>query len=311
MASSSTQTPLEAARAELLEQGQHQAECRRLIEEKQAELDRRIAARKGKGSGRLSGAEQKKDDDLNAVLVNLRLGYLPGERVPTARAPTAQVFQSARQHSTHHAGRLSVPAGRPRNDGGRADRGGTNGDGADDGDGDAGAEDDAPDDGVADPAFMHFYRVTSNQKAFNKWAAAQFVRNGANLSSATFRPKDVIKSGCDRKLIGVGACHIHAPNRYLGLPLPPCPKHGWPSVDQNHVKPNGFCPARRVYGEGVDEWVVGNLELCGLCKQEHDQLENELKELKQDGADEEVQLLTLTLALTLTLTLSLTLTLTR
>ena len=70
MASSSTQTPLEAARAELLEQGQHQAECRRLIEEKQAELDRRIAARKGKGSGRLSGAEQKKDDDLNAVLVN-------------------------------------------------------------------------------------------------------------------------------------------------------------------------------------------------------------------------------------------------
>ena len=288
--SSSISTPLEKARAALLEQGQRQNQIFRMIEGKQAELDQRIAARKGKGSGRLSVAEQKKEDDLNALLVNLRLGYLPGERVPTARAPTAQVFQSARQHSAHHAGGLSVPAGRPRNDGGRAGRGNNDGDAGDEGDGvdDVdGAECDAPDDGEADPAFTHFYRVPINQKAFNKWAAVQFVRNGANLSSATFRPKDVIKAGCNRKLIGVGACHVHAPHRYLGLPLPPCPKHGWSSVDRKRVKSKGTCPARRVYDDGIDEWVVGSLVLCGLCEDEHNELAEELRGLEEDGADEE------------------------
>ena len=67
-------------------------------------------------------------------------------------------------------------------------------------------------------------------------AAAQFVSNGANLVSSTFRPMDVVKAGCKRELIGVGACHVHGPHIYLGLPLPPCPKCGWRSVEGKHLK---------------------------------------------------------------------------
>ena len=134
-------------------------------------------------------------------------------------------------------------------------------------------------------------QVPTFQKEFNTRAAKQFVKSGANLSSATFRPKDMIRSGCDRKLIGVGACHIHAPHRYLGLPLPPCPKHGWRSVDEKRLKPRGTCPGRRVYTDGIDEWVVGWTVLCGLCKEDHDELAAELKELEAnewaDAEDEE------------------------
>ena len=116
------------------------------------------------------------------------------------------------------------------------------------------------------------------------------MKNGANQSSATVRPKDMVKAGCARKLIGVSACHIHAPHLYLGLPLPPCPVHGWPSVDGGHLKTNGSCPARRVYDEGVDEWVSGTKIICRLCKKEHDEVAEELKRLEaNEWEDEEDQ----------------------
>jgi hypothetical protein len=57
------------------------------------------------------------------------------------------------------------------------------------------------------------------------------------------QPPDVLKKGCDRKLIGVGPCHVHAPHLYLGLPKPPCPKCGWASVDKGAVVTNGWCDA--------------------------------------------------------------------
>jgi hypothetical protein len=86
-----------------------------------------------------------------------------------------------------------------------------------------------------------------------------FKSGAANRGSAIFRPKDVLKAGCVRNLIGVGPCHVHAPHLYLGLPMPPCPKHGWFSVDKGCIVTNGWCDARRVYDDGVDEWVVGQL----------------------------------------------------
>ena len=59
--------------------GRRQAEIDRRIAAAQKELDDRKRARAGKGSGRMKKAEQKKDDSLNALLVRLRAGYLPGE----------------------------------------------------------------------------------------------------------------------------------------------------------------------------------------------------------------------------------------
>ena len=262
----------------------------KMIVAKEAALAARERARKGKGSGRMLKAEQRIEDKLHADLVKLRAGFFPAEHVPTARAPLQQVLSSARDNSHHHAGGLSAPSGRPRrNAGGSGDGGDGGGDGGDDGGGNGGVNAEAADDGEPDPRFTHFYRVSSNQKAFNQRAAVAFGQGGANLCSATFRPNDVIKAGCDRTLIGVGACHIHAPHLYLGLPLPPCPRHGWQSVDEGRVKTGGTCPARRVYDEGVDEWVGGYKMICGICKEERDALAEELKELKEaiDEDDEE------------------------
>ena len=53
------------------------------------------------------------------------------------------------------------------------------------------------------------------------------------------------------------------------------------------MKSKGTCPARRVYDDGIDEWVVGSLVLCGLCEDEHNELAEELRGLEEDGADEE------------------------
>ena len=97
----------------------------------------------------------------------------------------------------------------------------------------------------------------------------------------------MIKAGCDRSLIGVGACHVHAPHLYLGLPLPPCPKCGWLSIDQQQVTTNGMCDARRVYDDGIDEWVVGHKCICAICKKERDKAAEELKELEEEEAAEE------------------------
>jgi hypothetical protein len=52
---------------------------------------------------------------------------------------------------------------------------------------------------------------------------------------------------------------MHAPHLYLGLPKPPCPKCGWESVDKGCISLNGWCEARRVYDDGIDEWV------CLMC----------------------------------------------
>ena len=161
----------------------------------------------------------------------------------TRRAPTEQVVASAQQNLQHHAAGGSVPGGRSRSSAGSGASSGIGGSGAGGsgagragcsaGDGADGGDDD--DDDEQDASFRNFYSVTPQQRVFNLEAKDHFKSNAANLRSAIARPKDVLKAGCDRDLIGVGACHVHAPHLYLGLPKPPCPKHGWCSVDKGCI----------------------------------------------------------------------------
>ena len=272
----------------LAKAGRRQAEIDRRVAAAQKELDDRIKARQGKGSGRLPKAEQMKDDNLNKLLVRLKRGYLPGEVMSNARAPPEQVAASARQNAAHHAAGTSAPSGRPARAGNGSSGNGSDDDGGGAGSsgGSSGAEAD-PDDSEPDERFRHYYSITSQQAAFNACAVAKFKSGAANIPSATFTPTDVVKAGCDRSLIGVGACHVHAPHKYLGLPLPPCPKCGWKSVDGQHVSTRGYCAARRVYSEGIDEWLVGHKCVCARCKKEHDRAAGELAELEDDDAPAE------------------------
>ena len=296
---------MQDAHAELAAAGRRQAEIDRRIAEATQKLKDRAEARKGK-RGRMSSAEQAKEDSLNALLVRLRRGYLPGEMMSTARAPVEQVIGSARQNLQHHAAGGVAPSGRPgqtessghdengepngggsgpnqRDGSGGSSSGGRRSGGR--GDDDDGGSDD--DDDIEDAGFRNYYRVTPQQRAFNLEAKEHFKKNAANRTSACFRPKDVLKAGCDRSLIGVGPCHAHAPHLYLGLAKPPCPKHGWPSVDKGCVTTRGWCDARRVYDDGIDEWVIGQRMICSMCKAEYDVAVQELDELDEHWDEEE------------------------
>ena len=184
------------AEEELAKSALRQAEIKRQIAEAELKLKNRELARKGK-RGRMTVNEQAIENKLNALLVRLRRGYLPGEVMSTPSAPPAEVFASAQQNVQHHAAGGAAPAGRP------APKAGGSADGADDDGGGAGGDED---DGEEDAAFRNYYRVTAEQRAFNVECKNQFKRSGANLGSAIFRPPDVLKKGCDRKLIGVGPC---------------------------------------------------------------------------------------------------------
>ena len=64
------------------------------------------------------------------------------------------------------------------------------------------------------PLSARVRRVPPQQAAFNKEKSEYFFKNAANISSATFHPKDLLKSGCDADLIGLGTLHVHAPPPY-------------------------------------------------------------------------------------------------
>lgn len=90
------------AEDELARSALRQAEIERRIAEAQQKLKDRELARKGK-RGRMTVHEQAIENKLNALLVRLRRGYLPGEVMSTPSAPPAEVFASAQQHVQHHA----------------------------------------------------------------------------------------------------------------------------------------------------------------------------------------------------------------
>jgi hypothetical protein len=175
------------AHEELAAAGRRQADIDRRIAEATRTLKDREIARKGK-PGRMKAAEQKKEDDLNALLVRLRKGFLPGELMTTARAPVEQVVASAQLNLQHHAAGGVAPRGRPSPAGG-----GGGGGGGGDSDGETDGVDDG-DDGEENPRFTNYYHVTPQQRAFNLEAKNHFKKSGSNRTSAVYRPKDVLKA---------------------------------------------------------------------------------------------------------------------
>ena len=74
-----------------------QVELDRLIAEAEEKLKQRKSSRKasrgGRGRGRLNGSEQATDNKLNASLVRLRAGVLPGEQMNRRRWQTIVAFR--------------------------------------------------------------------------------------------------------------------------------------------------------------------------------------------------------------------------
>jgi hypothetical protein len=97
-----------AAEEELAKSALRQAEIKRRIAEAELKLKDREQARKGK-RGRMTVHEQTIENNLHALLVRLRRGYLPGEVMSTPSAPTAQVLASAQQNLQHHAAGGAAP----------------------------------------------------------------------------------------------------------------------------------------------------------------------------------------------------------
>ena len=288
---------LDAARAELVAAGERQA---RIDSEKaavQQKLDEMDAARKKKGRGRPSAQNKDRYNSLVAKMKRLNEGILPGEIRPHVPAPPAQLLLSARSHAQHHAHALPVPGGGRAAGGRDGDVEGGGGDGATGGDhaardprartggatsashgGAGGSADGGDDDDDAEDATFHgYYRVSPSQRAFNARVAAEYMRG--EHKSTKIMPPNVLRMNCDPKYIGLGPCHVHAPHIFLGLPLPPCPRCGWKSVDQETLKPKGTCGARRVYADEVDEWLVGVRIICTACQDKKEKCRQDLIEL--------------------------------
>ena len=109
------------------------------------------------------------------------------------------------------------------------------------------------------------------------------MHNELLRSEITVYPDNLLASGCKQELVGLGPVHVCAPQLHMGLPLTPCPRHGWAAVDGNKVRTRGMCAARRVYVESVDEWLVGTKQMCSLCKAEREERKAELAELQVES----------------------------
>ena len=290
---------VDAALRELLEAGKRDTAIRELILETEAKLAERKLARKakpveagsnrgrgggGRGRGRMSSEQQRIEDALKAKLARLRDGTFrfPGEPpVDTPpRLSDSEAAAAVRQNAQHHAAPASLPRGQPS-----GSRGG----------GEHDEDDDCAEDDEEDPQFKQYYRVPARQKAFNRQAAREWHESEARRARPTILPPDVLRGGCQPESLGLGVCHVHSPRKDLGLPHPPCPHgHGWRAVDLGKVRTNGRCPARRVYADETDEWVVGDKMICGLCLDIHEEKQERLDELRECAkggldVDEEIE----------------------
>ena len=99
-------------------------------------------------------------------------------------------------------------------------------------------------------------------------------------------PPKVLPNACQPEDVGLGAFIMHAPHLEIGLPLPPCPRCGWKSVDKEMVTSNGVCPARRVYASEVDEWLGGVSLCCGICLTKKEKLQAKVDEFDEDDKHE-------------------------
>jgi hypothetical protein len=272
-------------------------ERRRLVDEAKAKVQRKLDAlkeeRMNKGRGRPNKAHESQKAAAEAQMRRLERGFLPGEVVPPPSAPQtdAEVRASAAQHSQHHASAGTAPAGRPA----QADRGGggsgSGGSGGSGGNGGGGGGNGAAtngggDDDVEDTNFHQYYSIAANQRAFNEQIMSDYMKGERDRKLIKVEPYELIGSGCNPELIGVGPVHICAPHLHMGLPLPPCPRHGWRSVDEGKLHTRGCCPARRVYAQTVDEWLCGVVITCGLCEDEKREAEKRLAEMEEDDEAE-------------------------
>lgn len=274
---------VEEARAALEAAGERQKRIDELVAEKQARLDKLAADRANKGRGRPNAAHSARKKALESAIARLQQGFLPEESGFHSAPRTADELRaSAARHPQHHAAASTAPPGRPRSSGGD---GGGNGGGGGDGGGVSDGGGEADDDDIEDANFHHFYRVSTNQKAFNATVASEYLSGVRDRKVVKVEPDDLITSGCKPELIGLGAVHVCAPHLHLGLPMMPCPRHGWESVDDGHVSSKGMCPARRVFAETTDEWLLGTLHTCALCRAEKSDREAELAELEEDGEE--------------------------
>jgi hypothetical protein len=232
---------------------------------------------------------------LKAAVARLENDLLPGEHREVQARPAGFLAASARANAQHHADAETVPAGRLRDAAASQDHHGAAAAAAGDGAAAAAADvdDDAlDDDDEEDPNFPHYYRVSSNQRKFNSASAKAYRKGELNRKVTRVVPPKVLPNACLPEIVGLGAFHMHAPHLEMGLPLPPCPRCGWKSVDKQMVTSRGLCPARRVYAPEVDEWLGGFSLRCGICYQNKEELKSRLEELDEDedaGEYEEVE----------------------
>jgi hypothetical protein len=271
---------MEAARAALSAAGERQQRLDALIAEEQAKLDAINANRASRGSGRPPGAEARRVAAIERKLDRLKRGELPDDAGAGA-APRADVDlrASARQHPQHHAAAGVAPQGRSSNSTGGGSSSGVGSGGAD---GDPDQDDDEESE-----EFKQYYRVSSNQRVWNETVAHEYSNGLRDRGAIEVEPPNVLRSCCDPALVGLGKVHICAPHLHLGLPLPPCPRHGWEAVDRGKLHSKFSCGARRVYGDTTDEWLVGTKITCDLCKAEKCEKQSELDELEEAEADAE------------------------
>lgn len=271
---------LDAARAELEAAGERQREINKLIAKSQKVLDELAAERANKGRGAPNLAHRARKTAHECKISRLQRGFLPSEVSAQSTAPqtSSELRASAAHHPQHHAAAGTAPLGRSRasGNGGGSNAGGGSGLGG------INAAEGGDDDDEEDANFHQFYRVSKTQKEWNESVAYEYQHGELDRRIISVQPYQLIGGGCQPEHIGLGPVHICAPHLHMGLPLPPCPKHGWASYDQGKLRTRGWCPARRCSDLCVDGWLLGVCITCDLCHDEKRKAEEQLAKLEED-----------------------------
>jgi hypothetical protein len=145
-------------------------------------------------------------------------------------------------------------------------------------DGEVSDSDDEPDTATSG---AQYYAISAAQEAF-----IEDVRSRAHDRHTGLATWTSFKVCPDNPLCGSGMgsiaryclrpVHLWAPHLFFkrhGIPpQPPCPyKHGWDAATQKQVIQKGWVPAhkaRRVSGVAQDDYLLGTMHQCLMCKEE-------------------------------------------
>ena len=286
---------MDAANAALADAVARREEIARLLIEARAAVEADREDNEGI-RGRPTVPRRNKTARLKGAVSRLENGLLPGEHQQVDALPAGALAASARANAQHHAQAEPLPSGRPRapsqlngsSDAARTAAGNGGSDSSSGNDHDAPDADTGDDDDDSeDPNFKQYYHVSADQKAFNEESGHAYLKGEVDRKVTRIVPPKVLPSGCNPELVGVGAFNMHAPHLEMGLPLPPCPRCGWKSVDSRRVSTNGVCPARRVYASETDEWVGGLHMQCGICRAQKQKLKDTRDEIVDDDESTE------------------------